>query len=117
MVADTEEEARRLALPNQLMMLALRTGQPLGPQLLVEEAEAVELPAQHRELVDTMAARWVVGDPGQAASALAGLAASYEVDEVMLHPVAGAYAGTDARSAPTREATLRLAADWVLAGR
>lgn len=116
-VADTEEEARRLALPNQLMMLALRTGQPLGPQLLVEEAEAVELPAQHRELVDTMAARWVVGDPGQAASALAGLAASYEVDEVMLHPVAGAYAGTDARSAPTREATLRLAADWVLAGR
>ncbi len=116
-VADTEEEARRLALPNQLMMLALRTGQPLAPQLLVEEAEAVELPAQHRELVDKMAARWVVGDPGQAASALAGLAASYDVDEVMLHPVAGAYAGTDPRSAPTREATLRLAADWVLAGR
>jgi luciferase family oxidoreductase group 1 len=52
---------------------------------------------------------------GTAAGALSRLAASYDVDEVMLHPVAGAYAGTDPRCAPTREATVRLAADWVFA--
>ncbi len=116
-VAETTEEARRLALPNQLMMLALRTGQPLGPQLLVEEAEAVELPTAQRELLEKMRSRWVVGDPAEAARALGDLASTYDVDEVMLHPVAGAYAGTDPRSAPAREATVRLAADWVLAGR
>ena len=38
------------------------------------------------------------------------LAAAYDVDEVMLHPVAGALAGTPADTAPTREATLELLA-------
>ena len=41
-VAETAEEAERRALPNLLMMVALRTGAPLAPQLLVEEAEKVE---------------------------------------------------------------------------
>ena len=41
-VAETAEEAERRALPNLLMMVALRTGAPLDPQLLVEEAEKVE---------------------------------------------------------------------------
>ena len=39
-VAETEEEARRRALPNVQQMIALRTGAPLHPQRLVEEAEA-----------------------------------------------------------------------------
>ncbi len=43
-VAESAEEAERRALPNLLMMVALRTGAPLGPQLLVEEAEKVEVP-------------------------------------------------------------------------
>jgi hypothetical protein len=30
------------------------------------------------------------------------------VDEVMVHPVAGAAAGTDVRTSPAREETLRL---------
>ena len=41
-VAESAEEAERRALPNLLMMVALRTGAPLGPQLLVEEAEKVD---------------------------------------------------------------------------
>jgi hypothetical protein len=41
---------------------------------------------------------------------VATLAATYDVDEVMVHPVAGAYAGTDARTSPNREGTLRLLA-------
>ena len=43
-VAETEEEARRRALPNVQQMVALRTGAPLHPQRLVEEAEAAEMP-------------------------------------------------------------------------
>jgi luciferase family oxidoreductase group 1 len=107
-VADSVEEAERLALPNLLMMVALRTGAPLGPQLLVEEAEKVELPQAHRPLVEAMRARWVVGDPESARSQLETLAATYGVDEVMVHPVAAAHVGTEPGSSPAREETLRL---------
>ena len=34
------------------------------------------------------------------------LAASYDVDEVMVHPVAGAFIGTPADTSPARETTL-----------
>jgi luciferase family oxidoreductase group 1 len=109
-VATTAEEAEREALPNLLMMVALRTGQPLGHQLLVEEAEKVELPEPHRQLVAATRRRWVLGDPGSARAQLAELAAAYGVDEVMVHPVAGAHVGTDPASSPAREETLRLLA-------
>jgi luciferase family oxidoreductase group 1 len=111
-VARSAEEARRRALPNQLMMLALRTGQPLGPQLLVEEAEQVQLAPPQVELLERMAARWVVGSPAEAVAQLEDLAATYDVDEVMVHPVAGAHVGTEAGRAPAREETLHLLADW-----
>jgi luciferase family oxidoreductase group 1 len=107
-VAETSEEAERRALPNLLMMVALRTGQPLGPQLLVEEAEKVDLPEQHRALVAAMRERWVIGSPGPARAQVAELAATYGVDEVMVHPVAAAHVGTDPVSSPAREETLRL---------
>ncbi|QBR94546.1 LLM class flavin-dependent oxidoreductase [Nocardioides euryhalodurans] len=109
-VAPTQEEADRLALPQLLSMLALRTGQPLSEQRLVEEAELVELPEPHRDLLDAMRSRWVIGDPETARKAVAGLAAEHGVDEVMVHPVAGALAGTDRRTSPAREQTLRLLA-------
>jgi alkanesulfonate monooxygenase SsuD/methylene tetrahydromethanopterin reductase-like flavin-dependent oxidoreductase (luciferase family) len=94
------------------MMLALRTGKPLGPQLLVEEAEQVQLPPQQVELLERMAARWVVGSPDEAVEQLERLAATYDVDEVMVHPVAGAHVGTEPARAPAREETLHLLADW-----
>jgi luciferase family oxidoreductase group 1 len=109
-VADTHEEAERLARPQLLAMLALRTGAPLRPQLLVEEAEAVEVPEAHQGLVSAMSRRWVIGTPDEAARQLRELATTYDVDEVMVHPVAGALAGTDAGSAPGRERTLELLA-------
>ena len=113
-VADSTEEAERLALPNLLMMVALRTGAPLGPQLLVEEAEkAVDdgsVPAAHQPLMDAMRSRWVIGDPATARAQLEQLAATYAVDEVMVHPVAAAHVGTDPARSPARERTLRLLA-------
>jgi luciferase family oxidoreductase group 1 len=107
-VAETAEEAERRALPNLLMMVALRTGSPLGPQLLVEEAEKVDVPDAHRPLMEAMRSRWVVGDPASARAQLEDLAATYAVDEVMVHPVAAAHEGTDPARSPAREETLRL---------
>jgi luciferase family oxidoreductase group 1 len=109
-VAETEEEARRRALPNVQQMIALRTGAPLHPQRLVEDAEAVEMTPDQRALGHAMQGRWIVGSPDQARARLAELAATYAVDEVMVHPVAGAALGTDARTSPAREETLRLLA-------
>jgi luciferase family oxidoreductase group 1 len=109
-VAPTSEEAERRALPNLLMMVALRTGQPLGHQLLVEEAEKVDLPEQHRALVAAMRRRWVIGAPDEARAQVAELAAEHGVDEVMVHPVAGAHVGTEPDRSPGREETLALLA-------
>jgi luciferase family oxidoreductase group 1 len=107
-VAPTREEANRLVLPNLLSMIALRTGGPLTAQMLVDEAEERGVPDQHRPLADQMLERWIVGAPEEAAEQVSKLTATYDVDEVMLHPVAGALAGTPAGTAPAREATLRL---------
>ena len=107
-VAPTQEEADRLALPQLLAMLALRTGGELAPQRLVEEAEKVEVPEQHRGLLDAMRGRWVIGTPDQARARMAELAATYAVDEVMVHPVAGSWVGTEPGLTPAREETLRL---------
>lgn len=111
-VAATAEEALRLATPQLQMMLALRTGAPLSAQSLVEEAEKRDLSAEQRDLMAAMARRWVIGDPESARARVRELAATYDVDEVMVHPVAGAWVGTDPAAAPAREQTLRLLTDW-----
>jgi luciferase family oxidoreductase group 1 len=110
-VAPTAEEAERLARPYLLSMVALRTGGELRPQLTVEEAEAVELPAQHQGLYDGMRSRWVVGDPQTARKQTEELAATFDVDEVMVHPVAGEHADADLARNLGRERTLELLAD------
>jgi luciferase family oxidoreductase group 1 len=110
-VADTQDDADRLSLPNLLAMVALRTGQPLSAQSLVEDAEARGLPEQHQSLAHAMLGRWVVGTPGSAAKQVRELAETYAVDEVMLHPVAGALTGTPTDRSPAREDTLRLLAE------
>jgi luciferase family oxidoreductase group 1 len=110
-VAQTSEQAQRLALPQLLAMLALRTGGPLTPQPLVEEAEAVTVPAHHVGLLDAMRKRWVIGSADEAARQITDLAEAFAVDEVMVHPVAAAFAGTPPDQAPAREVTLRLLAE------
>jgi luciferase family oxidoreductase group 1 len=109
-VAETSAEADRLALPQLLSMLALRTGAQLTPLRLVEEAEEVELPEPHRDLVEAMRSRWVIGDAETAAKRIEDLAAAYDVDEVMVHPVAGEHRGADPTRSTAREETLRLLA-------
>jgi len=110
-VAETQEEADRLVLPNLLAMVALRTRGRLAPQALVEEAEQHGLPEQHQALASAMLGRWVVGTPESASKEVRALAEAYDVDEVMVHPVAGAFTGTSADRSPAREETLRLLAE------
>ena len=107
-VAPTREEAARLALPNLASMVALRTGQPLRAQQLVEEVEESNFSLDSSDLARRMLDRWVVGTPESAAEQLRSLATMFAVDEVMVHPVAGAVRGTPTDRSPAREQTLRL---------
>ncbi|WP_114560271.1 LLM class flavin-dependent oxidoreductase [Desertihabitans aurantiacus] len=110
-VADTEAEAVRRARPHLLAMVALRTGGGFGPQATVEEAAETELSATHEQLGVQMSAPWVVGDPATVADRLRGLAAEFGVDEVMVHPVAGAAAADPLDRTPAREETLQRLAE------
>ncbi len=107
-VAATQEEADRLALPNLRSMVALRTGQPLHAHQLVEDVEESGLDLTTGDLARQMLDRWVVGTPESAAEQVRELATTFGVDEVMVHPVAGALRGTATDRSPAREETLRL---------
>jgi luciferase family oxidoreductase group 1 len=110
-VAKSTEEAERLALPQLLAMVRLRTGQELRAQDLVGPAEGVRLDPQHSYLLEQMRATWVIGDQATASGRIRELATRFGVDEVMVHPVAGALDGTAPGTSPAREQTLRLLAD------
>lgn len=110
-VAPTEDQAQRLALPQLQAMISLRTGGELRPQRRIEDAEAVGVPDEHRGLLEAMRERWVIGAPEDAAARIRKLAEEFEVDEVMVHPVAGAFTGTPATSSTAREETLGLLAE------
>jgi alkanesulfonate monooxygenase SsuD/methylene tetrahydromethanopterin reductase-like flavin-dependent oxidoreductase (luciferase family) len=109
-VAETQDEAMALLLPNLQMMARLRTGQPLGPVDLVEDAEQKQLTPQEQAVVDSGLRRAVVGDPIEASEQVRALAEEFDVDEVMVHPVASARRGTDPATAPARVKTLELLA-------
>ncbi len=109
-VAPTCEEAEALLLPNLQMMARLRTGQPLGPLDLVEDAAGHQLSPVEQAVVDAGLERAVVGTPSEAAEQVRALASRFDVDEVMVHPVASARRGTDPATSPGREATLELLA-------
>jgi luciferase family oxidoreductase group 1 len=109
-VAETRAEAVDLILPNLHMMSRLRTGQPLGPVELVEDVHDADLTPAQQHIVAAGLERAVVGAPAEAADQVRELAERFDVDEVMVHPVASARRGTDPAAAPAREATLQLLA-------
>jgi len=109
-VAETHEEATALMLPDQQMVARMLTGVPLGPVPLVEEAAAAQLTEQQHHIVQDRMQRAVLGAPAAAAEQLRALAERFDVDEVMVIPVASAHAGTDPATAPARVATLELLA-------
>ncbi len=109
-VAPTRSEAEALLLPNLQMMGRLRTGLPLGALDLVEDAAQITMPPQTEAVIAAGRGRAVVGSPPEAADQVRAIAAEFDVDEVMVNPVASAHRGTDPASAPAREMTLELLA-------
>ncbi|HEU4360780.1 MAG TPA: LLM class flavin-dependent oxidoreductase, partial [Mycobacterium sp.] len=93
-VAETRAEATALMLPNLQAMARLRTGAPLGPVDLVEDAQAAQLTPDQQHLVDSGLSRAVVGTAVEAAEQVRSLAERFAVDEVMVNPVASARRGT-----------------------
>ncbi|WP_202977029.1 LLM class flavin-dependent oxidoreductase [Ornithinimicrobium flavum] len=91
-VAGTTEEARRLALPFQHMMASLQVPGPMQrrPLMTVEEAEATPLPLP-RPTFEAVTASWLVGTAEEVAAGVRELADRFDVAEVMVQPVAGAY--------------------------
>src|SRR5690606_41045222 len=92
----------------------LRSGLPLTALPMVEDAAATELAPEHTTLMETMADTWVIGDPEGAERDIRELAVRFDVDEVMVSPVASARAGSDPQRSMTRERTLGLLATHVL---
>lgn len=103
--ADTEQEAWRLARPYQHQMARLRTGSPLVELPTVEEAWSMQ-PQLADEALARLSAGWLVGTPDQVAEQITALATQFEVDEVMLHPIDGAYAADPADRSLQRERTV-----------
>src|SRR5258705_10654645 len=78
-VAETRDEAMALLLPNLQMMGRLRTGQPLGPLDLVEDAAEMELSPQAQQVVESGLRRAIVGTPTEAADQGGALAHEFGV--------------------------------------
>ena len=81
--APDAEEARWLAGPSLLSMLRLRTNR-LGPLPSPEEAAAHPYSPAERDLVDSLAATHVVGDPTEVRRGLAELLGRTGADELMI---------------------------------
>lgn len=107
-VAPDAEQAARLALPQLVTMAALRSGGPLTAVPLVEQAE--DGPAMDPYLAAAISDAWIVGPPEPAAAEIVALTERFDVDEVMIQPIAGELSGTASDRSPAREQTLRLIA-------
>jgi len=110
-VAATREEARARALPQLQLMARLRSGLPLGPVATVEEAAATQLGHTQLEMIDEMAARWIIDTPDAAARRLRALARDFGLAELMVVPYGADRAGDDPTAAASRIETLELLAE------
>ena len=113
-VAESEDEARRLALPQRLSTARLRSGGRIEPQPTVEAMEDYAWSAREITVPSANPDSLFVGTPGQVASGLRALAALLGADEVMVSPVAGAHAGDAPDRGKRRAQSLELLAQELL---
>lgn len=104
-VASDEQTARRQALPYQQVMARLRAGLPMGPLPTVEQAEAE--PIGDAATLAALSAPWLIGEPMQVAEGIFDLTDRFDVDEVMIHPVGGAFDADPMDATPAREYAVR----------
>lgn len=113
-VSETLEEAQLRSEPFLLQMASLRTGGAMGPLRLAGDDVRSVMTDQQRMVGEEMAENWIIGDPDTAAAQLEELAGRFDVDEIMIQPVAGAMEGEDIRRDPGRVRTLELLASKIL---
>lgn len=109
-VAPTQDEAERRALPQLRQFARLRTNKPMRPIETVDEVLANPSDPLEDSLVQQGRARWFVGTPDGVATDLRAFAATHGVDEVMISPAAGAYDADPLDAAPGRLETIELLA-------
>jgi luciferase family oxidoreductase group 1 len=83
LAADTEAEAKRLALSRELFLVRLYTGRA-GRYPSVEEAEAYPYSAHEQALLPHLRRRAIVGTPEAVRDGLLALAEEYGVDELII---------------------------------
>ena len=110
--APTAAEAEERSLPNQRTMARLRTNKPLVAMESVEEAiaGAADFDGLAESIMASARAKWFVGTGAAVAAELSAFARKYDVDEVMISPIAGSYDAEPMDAAPGRVQTLELIA-------
>lgn len=86
LVADTNDEATRLSLPNSLMFLRMRHGLRPGRVPSLAEAEAYEWSTAEREWALERNSHQAVGDLAHATARIQALVAETGADEVIVAP-------------------------------
>ncbi|HET8927887.1 MAG TPA: LLM class flavin-dependent oxidoreductase [Microbacterium sp.] len=111
-VAPTAAEAEERTLPQLRMMARLRTNKPLGPLETVEQAKAgsAEFDGLGDSIIASTRSKWFVGEPDPVTAELRAFAERWDVDEVMISPVAAAYEAEPMDASPGRTQTLELLA-------
>lgn len=109
-VAESDEEARKLALPQKLTTARLRSGGKIEAQPSVEDMENYAWSARELAVPPANPDSLFIGTPEKVAAEITDLAKRLGADEVMVSPVAGAYAGDALDRGVQRERTLQLLA-------
>lgn len=111
--ADSVDQAKLLGLPYLHMMAALRAGVTERKALLtIEEAQAA--PPLAATMVDALRAPWLIGTADEVADQCRELAAEFDVDEVMIHPIGGAHDSDPLDRVPARERTVAELAERIV---
>ena len=110
--AATAAEAEERALPQLHQIARLRMNKPPVPLETVEQAQnsAAEFESLAGSVIAAARATWFLGTGNTVATELRAFAARWDVDEVMVVPVAGAYDDEHDAASPGREQTLTLLA-------
>ena len=89
-------------------MARLRTNKAMQPLETVEQAQATPVDGMAQTIIDGMRAKWFVGTGDEVAAELRTFAERWDVDEVMISPVAGSYEEEPMDAAPGRVRMLEL---------
>jgi luciferase family oxidoreductase group 1 len=101
-VGATTEEAWALVQPHVYQMGSLRLGTGLEAQRYVGEDVESVMTEGHRRVGESMWDSWAVGTAAEVAAKLRDLAERFDVDELMIHPIAGARPDDPIDAVPAR---------------